>query len=806
MTYNVIITIPKINLTNVTVISMSYVLSYDMDFREIVHEVHGDKINKESKMFVVERDVYYKTSMELTINNKTVTTPWSTVKKIVVCEALVTDNLNTPFLKKIIVEGQLIVATENYNHRDRLYYSEDLSFFIENDMLKARNNNNNLNIRLTLDENNLLSLHYVKDMSPDETKKYNFLIKNSDNIITESTTNSRGGAVVVEENDRKLKNVMCRVSDGQRLSKYSNLLICENSYEKEPFDIDIDGDFKIKSCLKLHVRRKDTDINSFDVLITDIYNTPIVIINNSVSNNITIETESLKANVEYYLYIRCNFNNGKRSSYKLLKKGLAYGGFLSIEEIGMTNTNGINAVNTEIMSCGNFIYSDFFSNTLSLFRLYDNKIIKIKELVNLGIELFADFINILNVTETIKVVNYSDKDNRSHWVKYIFDKNLLELTEVGRFSFENERGCSSVNNSASYLNNIIYYIPEYEHDSDGELINLSLYGIDIGSFTRTKIKVLPVSSLASSSLFTLDNELFIYGGCSKIVLNSISSKKKIIDNFTIYKFIDNNFVEFSSIPSDYINNCDCLHSHVNNGDIIFTNSSYGCSGSVDSFIFDKVKKEFHSLRYKKKKSQFRTNIYDCNNLYRISNNVFDSQVMVKYSKASSDKIDYDKDSYDLVVSDGGVVTVEDVTAYSKIIILGNGILKVIKNGLKTIYTSEDLLITSDTEISSGLLNSYKSNNIHIFNSVLNIVDIVCDIENGSLTVKDLIVNIDDIMTYDKVFIEGSGLLRFYDNGIVREYNRNDLIITRESDITDRFNNSYERYHFLESPVNIKEEG
>lgn len=435
-----------------------------------------------------------------------------------------------------------------------------------------------------------------------------------------------------------------------------------------------------------------------------------------------ITMNNMFVNQAYEVYARIKFTDGKYTEYKMVYRNLLndnhtveYNPFTKyLDAYSKTNsyfTNGMSASNTEELYDGNVIFTDYFTDTLNLYRYNGKDLVKLKELAQLESELIVDYINVKQLRSGDIIVNYmcTKPGNYKNSVFKIFNYDPIKLELTLRHTIERplEKYSTSINNSLVIdKNDNVYYIPASEVNANGDAIPLSLYKLDPRTGVITKMQTLPNGIMKNATIvLDIDDIVYILGGSTEDHIINDVEKTWIRDNDIIFRYniTINKIEEYRSLQGIMDNNIYCIHPVLRRDGVIalFNAVHNGPAVGDNSVVLYDV---FNDRIYKSEIDNsydvpFRSFIVkNSGDIVRISALERDPQISMTYI-ANTMKLSEIEDVDDivhnknLVVNDGETITIESAYNYDSITIVGTG---------KLVWMDKDVArtITSSTYIAT----------------------------------------------------------------------------------------------------------
>lgn len=494
------------------------------------------------------------------------------------------------------------------------------------------------------------------------------------------------------------------------------------------FDLELIGDLTYNRKQFFKLKLYTSSFNSLDIEVRSARGEVINKLYDTKQLVNFIRMEQMFVNQHYEIYARIKFSDGKATEYKMVYSNLLndnhtvnYNPFTKyIGKYTKTNsyfTNGISASNTEELYDGNIIFTDFFTDTLSLYRYNGKDLVKLKELAHLETNLKIDYVNIKQLRGGDILVNYmcTQPDNYKRTVFKIFeyDPIKLELKLVHTINRPFEKYSTALNNSLVIdKGDNVYYIPACEIDKNGNNIPLSLYNLNPRTGEVTKKQTLPGNIMRNATIvMDIDDIVYIMGGSTEDKFINGNEKTWVRENDIIYRYNKtiNKIEEHRSLNGIMDPNVYTIHPVLRRDGVIalFNGVHNGPAvGNNDVVLYDVFNDNIYLSNIDNSYDvPFRTFIVkNSGDIVRISSLEHDPQVSMTYvantMKLSEienvDNVTYDKN---LVVKDGELITIESPYNYDSIRIEGTG---------KLVWMDKDVArtITSSTYIAtrSGIMS------------------------------------------------------------------------------------------------------
>lgn len=452
----------------------------------------------------------------------------------------------------------------------------------------------------------------------------------------------------------------------------------------------------------------------------------------------------------YEIYVRVNLLDGNTTSYKKVYLSSLLRNIINpylstikyLNKLDKGNdliTDGLSTIVTRETFNNYVICSDFVGNSLALYTIAGNALVKIKNLYTFKDCLGVDYINVVQLANhdiLVDTLIYNEqRQETTAFIRFEYDPIKQLLKELNRLERPFEKYSTSIANSLIVTNtNKIYYIPSYEHNfKSKKRLDLKMYQLDTENMSIIGTYELPIKYKYNISLAKdhLDN-IFVFGGS---LYNRYDSKDNNVeywerDNNTIYKFNPetNEFTSVIDFPEEFPRDIYVLQAFTRlDGKIVIFNGVHSGSslGNHSFCVFDSVN---NTIEYFENKNQlkvpFRSNvIFNNGNILRISSKVLDPQSTYTYiSNTKSEELIEGIDTSineirDLVVEDGKVINVEDLYKYRSVTIHGSGIVKWYRPQGITELTSKTLVITRNTNLSQTEIANSKYDSILILDGI-----------------------------------------------------------------------------------------
>lgn len=572
------------------------------------------------------------------------------------------------------------------------------------------------------------------------------------------------------------------------------------------FDLELIGDLTYNRKQYFKLKLYTSNFSSLDIEVRSASGAVINSIYNSKNLVNFIRMEFMSINQRYDIYARIKFTDGVTTEYKLIHSNLLndnhtvrYNPFTKyIGNYSKSNnyfTNGIAASNTQELYDGNIIFTDFYTDTLSLYRYNGKDLVKLKELVSLDSNLKIDYVNIKQLRGGDILVNYMSTNANSYkstvFKIYSYDPIKLELKLLHTINRPFEKYSTAINNSLVIdKSDNVYYIPALEVDVNGNDIPLSLYMLNTRTGVVTKKLTLPGNIIRNATIvLDIDDIVYIMGGSTQSILLDNNEKTWKRDNDIIYKYNKsiNKIEEFRSLANIMDPDVYCIHPVLRRDGVIalFNGVHNGPAvGNNDVVLYDVFNDNITLSEIDNNYDvPFRTFIVkNSGDIVRISSLERDPQISMTYLANTlklSEIVDVDDVTYDknLVVKDGEIVTIESPYIYDSIKVEGTGKLIWMDRNLARTITSSTYIATRSHIMPKSEWESSQYEDLIVLDGV-NFV-IAVEAYDKNLVVKNgESISIENPYMYDSIKIIGTGKLLWMDKGTLRTITSSTYVATR----------------------------
>lgn len=488
-----------------------------------------------------------------------------------------------------------------------------------------------------------------------------------------------------------------------------------------------------------------TLFKSIDIAIRD--NAGATVISNLDQKTTTpaIMVKGLNTYTRYSVYARINLNNGTSLPYNLVFSGIPEENYLVPPHPYITYLSKFDYSQLLVLG-GQTIQStsEFYNGTVLMANHNERSVFRYKvksdilRLVGKALTLPSDDViglphyNILPLHDGNVIINYCreiDGREGAYNVFAMYKHNPVanKFKFINTITRDNELGGTALTSSAVVTrDNNVYYIPNSEVDANGNNIDVSLYKLNTKTFTITKVASLPFSAMFHVSLAITQDNRLVIFGGTD--MNGIS----ITDSGKVYRRTNNDVYVY------------------NPASLLFSNI-----GTLPSEVDD--------------------DIYAFQSYLRRDGNIVGFNASIGGSEEGNQNtliIDPIKQK----------ITYEHNDRADKLVYRSTAVLR-----------TGDILRISGNEVDPQVVYRYVSNTMPESqlddNTVIvsPITELVVDIGK--------VVTVDDLYRYEKITINGtnyedSGTLRYVTKNKVREFKYTDLIITRNTMMSESIFNSY----------------
>lgn len=466
-----------------------------------------------------------------------------------------------------------------------------------------------------------------------------------------------------------------------------------------------------------------------------------------------VEGTNLVLNEYYSVYARVTLTNDLTTDYVLVYTGIAGQNVVSRYNPNITYTNKSTYVQ-DLITGGDTVQSIYELPTYSiLFSKQNSNKVYLAEFdgntLNVGNPAIVledneiigiPYINILPLSNNTIVINYSTELEGNNFRSSIFklyNHNITSntFTLLKTLTVNDQLLSTAVSGSAVVdLHNNVYFIPAREVDVQNNLIPLSLYKLDTQSFTISKVANLPFTANSFVSLATtIEDNLVIFGGAN-ISGNNPDNYYRSNNDVYVYSKEENTFTKVMELPQEYYTDIYNIQSYMrSDGRIIGFNSvTDGTSvGNQNTLLIDlfnmtatiNPNDNADNLVYRS------TILLLSGDLLRISSQPLDPQKVFNYVSNTMSELNMQDDTNiitpieELVVPAGTVVTIENITNFSNIVIEGTnmentGTLRWVTNSHVAEFKYNDMIILNDINMTYDELAAGNWRSINEFNGAI----------------------------------------------------------------------------------------
>jgi len=439
-----------------------------------------------------------------------------------------------------------------------------------------------------------------------------------------------------------------------------------------------------------------------------------------------LDTTGLTVLSNYTISSRIKLDDGTYTEYKIIYQGVLNKNYLNnfkqsqtyLDKFDFTQQfiQGGYSVQNSTETYDNIILLGVpNSRNINKYKLNAGKLVQTGVAIELPVdhELNLPYLNVLPLYEGGVVINYTIGDSSSsyrktYFRKYDYNPSNQVFTEVASLECPYDALPTSLSSSAVVSRDgHIYYIPAVQIDGSSNLMDLSLYKINISTFTRTKVTNLPFAATRHVSLsIKQNNDLIILGGSNQ-VQHDLTTWKRVNNDVYNYNISTNTFTAIAQLPVGHpvevYNQQTVLR---RDGRVVIFNGSLGGSeiGNQDTVVYDpydntvtEVASDYHDdLAYL-------NSIYLQNgNIIRISSKHADPQNVYTYisDTMSVDDIDTSPDAQvtmnEMEVNGNRIISIMNPYLYDKVTIEPGSTLKWLTKDEVRNFQDKDWLVTRDT--------------------------------------------------------------------------------------------------------------
>lgn len=566
-------------------------------------------------------------------------------------------------------------------------------------------------------------------------------------------------SIIADDNldSGKIYKVMCKyVASDNTESNYGARLLANYTPFIEQFSFDAPEDFVNGRKFYFRIKLWTRGFQHYDFkIVSKATGEEVVSLVNQTSTTNVIKYTKVNYTIveDYEFYVRLMFKD-RSVSYqtewtKVLETSLGLNTiylnrpkttyadkFDSLATVPGLLTNGITCIATRETFDNKVICSDFSSKNLWLYTTEENTLKRIKILYSFEEDLDLDYLNIIQLpNHDILVDAVVYKDNKQKYSAfYVFEYNTVkqELTLLGSYVREDERYCTSMSNSLVVTKDgNAWYVPAYQtNGKNDDRQELKLRRFNTSSFIVDKEVSLPFKARYNVGVFIdYENNVYIHSGSMINKYETESGDRTEVwerTNNLIYKFdiTKETFTEYIELPDDIPDSIYCLHAFLRQDNkVVFFNSCHsGKALEYNKFIVLNLEdKTFNITDYNGTINvPMRTTLrLKSGDIIRVTAMLKDPQKVLVYRSNSRQHIDIpnfdtvEKESGDLIVTDGEIVNIEDIYKFKNIDIQGSGIVKWFRPQGVTILTSKTYVCNKDNQFNSTTFNGRKYDSVLI---------------------------------------------------------------------------------------------
>lgn len=555
----------------------------------------------------------------------------------------------------------------------------------------------------------------------------------------------------------KIYKVMCKyVASDNTESNYGSKLLSNYTPFTEQFSFDAPEDFVNgrKFYFRIKLWTRGFQFYDFKIVSKSTGEEVLTLNNQTTTTNMIKYTKPNYFIVEdYEFFVRLTFKN-RGDSYqtewtKVLERSLAVNTiylnrpktiyadkFDTLETVPGLPTNGITCIATRELFDNKVICSDFASKNLWLYTTEENTLKRIKLLYSFEDDLDLDYMNIIQLpNHDILVDAIVYKNNKQKCSAfYIFEYNPIkqELELTGSYVRGDERYGTSMSNSLVITKDgNAWYVPAYQTDGKtDDRQELKLRRFNTSSLIVDREISLPFKARYNVGMFIdFENKIYVHSGSIINKYATESGDRTEVwerSNNKIYQFdvTTESFTEYTEFPTEVPENVYCLQAYLRQDNkVIFFNACHsGKALEYNKFIVLNLEnKTFNITNYNGTINvPMRTTLrLKSGDIIRVTAMLRDPQKVLVYRSNSREAVEIpnfdtvEKESTDLIVTDGETVIIEDLYKFKNIDIQGTGVVKWYRPQGVTILTSKTYICNNDNMFTSTTFNGRKYDSVLI---------------------------------------------------------------------------------------------